>query len=181
MSYRGPGAIWREALEYRKNILLISDRTPIFAELASLLAGAGYRITLAFYGQEAFMAVTSGDFPLVISHLSKDWADKGPFLEAVRKPNREISLLFLRLDPDFGAVSQAFHVKTDGRDFRPQGWGRLRHLVTECLSDRQPRSESAGRQVAPVPVSQEGLPEKTGSLLKFRRKSHAPRPHPINQ
>jgi DNA-binding NtrC family response regulator len=167
-------------LEYR-NILLISDRTPIFAELASLLAGAGYRITLAFYGREAFKALSSGEFPLVISRLNKDWADRRPFLEAVREPNREISLLFLRVDPDFGAVSQAFHVKTDGRQFRPQGWGRLRHLVTECLSDRQPRSESAGRQVAPVQVSQERLPEKTGSLLKFRRKSHAPRPHPINQ
>ena len=67
------------------NILLISDRSAIFPELAQLLARAGNCVALTFYGREAFQALRRGIFPLVITRLSKDWSDKRPFLDAVRE------------------------------------------------------------------------------------------------
>lgn len=154
------------------HILLISDRTPIFPDLARLLAQAGYLVTLTFYGREAFQALRRGIFPLVITRLSKDWLDKSPFLEAVRELNQEISVLFLSPGPDeMGGSKEAYLLKTNGDQFTPCGWGRLRHLVTACLSGR------------PDPVVREASrpPERPRqnkvSYLEFRRKRHAPGQH----
>lgn len=163
------------------NILLISDRTPIFPDLARLLAQAGYRVTLTFFGREAFQALRSGKFPLVISRISKDWSDNRPFMEVVREANREISLLLLRVDPDFAFPVRAYLIKTDGYQFEPQGWGGLRHLVTECLRENRQYAGSTHRQLPAGSYQKNKHTESKGSLLEFRRKDHAPRQHSINQ
>lgn len=150
------------------NILLISDRSPIFPDLARLLAQAGYRVSLTFYGREAFQALRRGIFPLVITRFSKDWSDKRPFLDAVRELDQEISVLFLGPGLDeTGLHREAYLVQTDGEQFTPCGWGGLRHLVTSCLSGRPaPVVRDASRQ--------NGRPQEGKvSYLEFRRKSHA--------
>ncbi len=150
------------------NILLISDRTPIFSGLAQLLVRAGYRVTLTFHGREAFQALRRGIFPLVITRYCKDWSDKRPFLDAVRELGQEISVLFLGPGPDeTGLPREAFLMQTTGEQFTPCGWGGLRHLVTSCLSGR------------PAPVVREAFRQNDRpregkvSYLEFRRKSHA--------
>ncbi len=150
------------------NILLISDRSPIFFELAQLLARADHRVTLTFYGREAFQAVRRGIFPLAITRLSKDWSDKRPFLDAVLELDQEISVLFLGSGPDETGLSiEADLVRTNGEQSTHCGWGGLRHLVTSCLSGR-PASvvRAASRQ-------NERSREGRVSYLEFRRKSHA--------
>lgn len=154
------------------NILLISDRTPIFPELARLLAQAGHRVTLTFYGREAFQALRRGIFPLVITRLSQDWSDKRPFLDAVRELDQEIPVLFLGPGPDESALpGEAYLVKTNSDQFTHCGWGGLRHLVTSCLSAR-PASEVRD-------ASRQNDRPRAGkvSYLEFGRKSHASWPH----
>ena len=154
------------------NILLISDRTPVFPELARLLARAGHRVTLTFYGREAFQALRRGIFPLVITRLSRDWSDKRPFLDAVREPGRETPVLFLGNGPgENGLPGEAYLVKTDGDQFIHCGWGGLRHLVASCLSGRlAPEVRDTSRQ------NDRPRAGKV-SYLEFGRKSHASWPH----
>ena len=163
------------------NILLISDRTPIFPDLAGLLAQAGYRVTLTFYGQEAFQALRTGEFPLVISRFNKDWVDTRPFLDAVREPGREITLLILTPAPELGAPSEAHLLKTDGYQFTSGDWGGLRHLVIACLSKKTLTVGPAGELKGMPPGLPKNQPERTGSLLEFRRKRYAPGQHLNNQ
>jgi len=150
------------------NILLISDRSPVFPELARLLAQAGYRIIFTFYGLEAFHALRTGEFPLVITRFSKDWSDKRPFLDTVRELDQEISVLFLGPESDeSGLPKEAYLVQTNGDQFTPCGWGGLRHLVTSCLSGRPALVvRDASRQ-------NERPREGKVFYLEFRRKSHA--------
>ena len=60
------------------NILLISDGSQIFPALARFLTEAGYQVTTADYTQEAFQALRTGKFPLVVTCLSNDWRDTRP-------------------------------------------------------------------------------------------------------
>ena len=150
------------------NILLISDRSAIFPELAQLLARAGHCVALTFYGREAFQALRRGIFPLVITRLSKDWSDKRPLLDAVRELDQEISVILLGHGPDATDLpGEAYLVQTNGKQFTPCGWGGLRHLVASCLS---------GRPAAVVrEASRQNDRPREGnvSYLEFRRKRHA--------
>jgi DNA-binding response OmpR family regulator len=137
------------------NILLISDGSRIFPVLSRLLVQVGYQVCTTFYGRRAFQALRTGEFQLVLTNLNEDWSDKRPFMEEVRRLNREISVIFLstRHDVDFGSV--ALLAKTDGYHFNPQGWHGLRHLLTDCLNKKMPLAESTA-QPKPFPRLRNG-------------------------
>ncbi len=151
------------------DILLISDRSPIFPELARLWSQAGYRVTLAFHGREAWQALRGGSFSLVVTRFSKDWTETRPFQAAVKELNREISVLFLssRAEPS-ACPTEAFLIKINGDRITPVGWGGLRHLVNACLGGRP---TPAVREAADSP---ERPRQSKVSYLEFRRTRHAP-------
>lgn len=117
------------------NILLISDGSQIFPALARFLTEAGYQVTTADYTQEAFQALRTGKFPLVVTCLSNDWRDTRPFLKGVRDLNQGIAVIILRVGHEENSSPiEAYLIKTDGYQFMPCGWGGLRRLVANCLN-----------------------------------------------
>jgi CheY-like chemotaxis protein len=153
---------------YHGHILLISDGSKLFPDLARFLAQAGYHVTLAFHGREAFQALRRGGSSLVITRFSKEWLDKRPFLDAVGELNQEISLLFLGSGPDeIRLPREAYLMKTTGDRITPCGWRGLRHLVTSL--PKSPPAPAPGE--APWQPDRP-LPSKV-AYLDFRRKCYA--------
>jgi DNA-binding NtrC family response regulator len=116
------------------NILLISDGSQIFPALTRFLTEAGYQVTTTDQTHEAFQALLTGNFPLVITCLSNDWTDTRPFLKAVRDLKHEIAVIILRVGPEISSPTGAYLIKNEGYHFKPFGWAGLRHLVANCLS-----------------------------------------------
>ncbi len=116
------------------NILLISDESPIFPALSRALTEAGYQVTTAHYAPEAFQALRTGDFPLVITCLTNEWTDTRPFLKAVRDLNLEITVVILRVEPEVCSPRDAYVFKKNSYLSTPCGWNRLQGLLNNCLS-----------------------------------------------
>ncbi len=116
------------------NILLISDESPIFPALSRALTAAGYQVTTAHYAPEAFQALRTGNFPLVITCLTNDWTDTRPFLKAVRDLSQEITVVILRVEPEICSPRDAYVFKKDSYLSTPCGWSRLQGLLHSCLS-----------------------------------------------
>jgi DNA-binding NtrC family response regulator len=117
------------------HILLISDGSPIFPALARYLTEAGHQVTIIEDTQEAFQALRTGNFPLVITCLSNEWSDTRPFIKTVRALNPKTVVIILRLGPEVRSPVGAYLVKEAGYDFQPFGWSGLGHLVANCLNN----------------------------------------------
>jgi|GEM_PF-907494 DNA-binding NtrC family response regulator len=115
------------------NILLISDESPIFSALYQALTEAGYQVATAHYTLEAFQALRTGNYPLVITCLTNDWTDTRPFLKAVRDLNQEITVIILRVEHEFCSPLDAYVFKGDSYLSMPCGWSRLHGLLDNCL------------------------------------------------
>jgi DNA-binding NtrC family response regulator len=124
------------------SILLISDGSQIFPALTQFLTGEGYQVTATCVTQEAFQALRTGNFPLVITCLSNDWPDTRPFIKAVRDLNREIAVIILRVGPVNNSPLDAYLIKEDSYQSLPCGWGGLKSLVADCLDGYVLASES---------------------------------------
>ena len=120
---------------HHANILLISDGSQIFPALARLLQATGYQVTTTDQTREAFQALRTGNFSLVITCLSNEWSDTRPFLKAVRDLKREIAVIILKVGPEIRSPIGAYLIKDEGYHFKPGGWPGLRHLVANCLSN----------------------------------------------
>ncbi len=116
-------------------ILLFSDGSKIFPALDRFFTDEGYQVLTTWSRQGAVSALRSGNFPLMITRLSRNRLEVAALLRSIRRRNARTVTIFLRGEHEVNSPIEAYEVKGKEEIFIPCGWAGLRRLVASCLND----------------------------------------------
>ncbi len=100
-------------------ILVVEDDKELNKTVCSFLNHSGYETTRCLNAMEAYDALESGLFDLIVSDIMMPGIDGFEFARSVRELNEEIPILFMTARDDMAAKQRGFHIGVDDYMVKP--------------------------------------------------------------
>lgn len=100
-------------------ILIVEDDKELNHTVCSFLMGHGYKTVGCLNADEAYDALYTGIFDLIISDIMMPGVDGFAFAEAIRAANKEIPILFMTARDDLASKQRGFRIGVDDYMVKP--------------------------------------------------------------
>ncbi|MGN0658396.1 MAG: response regulator transcription factor [Emergencia sp.] len=100
-------------------ILVVEDEKELNAAVCSFLNRSGYEATGCLGAQEAYDAMYSRMYDLIVSDIMMPGTDGFEFAETVRSLNEDIPILFMTARDDFASKQRGYRVGIDDYMVKP--------------------------------------------------------------
>lgn len=101
------------------NILVVEDDRDLNHSVCSFLNQSGYKATGCLGAEEAYDAMYSTMFDLIVSDIMMPGIDGFEFAQTVRSLNEEIPILFMTARDDFASKQRGYRVGIDDYMVKP--------------------------------------------------------------
>jgi DNA-binding response OmpR family regulator len=106
-------------------ILVVEDNAELNRSVCSFLNSSGYQATGCLGAEEAYDAMYSTVFDLIISDIMMPGIDGFEFVKTVRSLNEDIPILFMTARDDFAAKQRGYRVGIDDYMVKPIDFDEL--------------------------------------------------------